>query len=48
MAATPLGLRGVKLCGKDENAGTSFERVGAGLVGWSFGSIGATAEGEAD
>jgi hypothetical protein len=49
MAATVLGLKGVKLCDKDEDAGTSFERVGAGLVGWSFGSsdIGVTSAGEA-
>jgi len=49
MAATVLGLKRVKLCDEDEDAGTSFERVGPGLVGWSFGSgdIGATFEGEA-
>jgi hypothetical protein len=47
MAAAVLGLKGVELCDKDEDAGTSFEIVGAGLVGWSF-DIGATSEGEAD
>ena len=42
MAATVLGLERVELCDKD--AGTFFEGVGTGLVGWSFGSgdIGAT------
>jgi hypothetical protein len=33
MAATVLGLERVKLCDKDEDAGTSFERAGVGLVG---------------
>ena len=48
MVETVLGLERVKLCDKDEDAGTSFERVGAGLVEWLFGSgdIGAT-EGDA-